>query len=238
MAKSIYQKFLDFKVRHNLSNEVITKIATEYANSTLELARTHFSEKYNITESTFYKTRDYAVIFCLVDDRICKKLCEKSAANYSKNNEKNSSVAPLAHFDDLLIERQNFLNGFSPNEIRDIGNKYAEGMSVQNIAKSYETGPFAVQHLLKKGIIMLIFDSDTVNQISIIAKGNIENILQKRKANKKFLLECYQSEILFLNLQIKSYDLYFRNCSKPPTLESLKEKLLNATKMYNETLRL
>lgn len=238
MAKSIYQKFLDFKVRHELNNEVITKIATEYANTTLELARTHFSEKYDITENTFYKARDYAVIFCLVDDSICKKLREKSAINYSKNNEKNSRAGSLAHFDVLIDERQKFLNGFSPNEIRDIGNKYVEGMSVENIAKAYDTGPFAIQRLLKKGIIMLIFDSDTVNQISVIAKGNTESILQKRKVNKQFLLSCYQGEILFLNLQIKNYDLYFRDCSNPPPLESLKEKLSNATKMYHETLQL
>ena len=238
MAKSIYQKFLDFKVRHELSNEIITKIATEYANSDLELARTHFSEKYDITENTFYKARDYAVIFCLVDDSTYKKLREKSAANYSKNNNKNSRVASLAHFDDLRVERQKFLNGFSPNEIRDIGNKYVEGMSVENIAKAYETGPFAIQRLLKKGIIMLIFDVNIVSQINAIAPGSLESILQKRKANKQFLIDCYQSEILFLNLQIKSYDLYFRDCLNPPTLESLKEKLSNATKMYHETLQL
>lgn len=235
MAKSIYQKFLDFKVRHNLDNETIAKIAIEYANSNLELARTHFTDKYNITQHIFYKIRDYAVIFCLIDDSICKKLLAKASENYSKNNEKNSSVAPIAHFDDLLIERQKFLNGFSPNEIRDIGNKYVEGMSVENIAKAYDTGPFAIQRLLKKGIIMLIFDSDTVNQISVIAKGNTESILQKRKTNKKFLLDCYQAEILSLNLQIKNYDLLM---NPKPTIEDLKENLQNATKMYNEALQL
>lgn len=238
MARNIYDKFSDFKIRHNLSNELICKITTEYANSKIDFARTYFTDKYKITEHVFYKARDYAVIFCLVDVETCNRLKNKAATNYSRNNDKNSAVASLAHFESLLVQRQDFLDSFSINEIKSIADKYVEGVSVEKIAKAYETGPFAIKYLLKKGIIQLIFDSSTVKQISIIVGNGLNRILQIREINKKHLLNCIQSEISFLNSQIKCYDLYFRNYSKPPTLESLKEKLAIATIMYNETLQL
>lgn len=238
MAKSIYDKFSDFKIRHNLSNEVICKIITEYANSKIDFARTYFTDKYKISEHVFYQARDYAVIFCLVDNETCSMLKNKSATNYSKNNDKNSAVASLAHFETLLVQRQSFLDSFSINEMQDIANKYVEGVSTENIAKAYETGPFAIKYLLRKGIVMLIFDSSTVKQISIIVGNGLNRILQMREVNKEHLLSCIQSEISFLNSQIKCYDLYFRNSKDKPELENLKAKLSNAIKMYDETLHL
>ena len=93
--KSIYKQFLDFKKRHNLSNELISKIANEYANSDLELARTHFSEKYGISQHTFYKARDFAIVFCLVDKKTFYQIRQKSTTNYKNNNEKNSAARAL-----------------------------------------------------------------------------------------------------------------------------------------------
>lgn len=236
--KSIYDKFLDFKKRNRLSNSLITKITKEYANSDLEFARSHFSEKYKISEYVFYKARDYAVIFCLVNNEICKKLRTKSATNYSRNNDKNSAVGSLAHFDYLLVERQDFLNGFSNKEILDIAHKYVEGTSVKDIAIAYDTGEFAIKKLLEKGIVELIFDSNIVGKISNIVGQGLDKTLQKRKENKKALLLCIKHEISFLTAQITCYHLYFRNCETKPDLESLNQKLKNAIKMYNETLRL
>lgn len=238
MAKNIYDKFSDFKIRHNLSNELICKITTEYANSKIDFARTHFTDKYKITEHVFYKARDYAVIFCLVDVETCNRLKNKAATNYSKNNDKNSAVASFAHFESLLVQRQDFLDSFSINEIKSIADKYVEGVSVERIAKAYETGPFAIKYLLKKGIVQLIVDSNTVKQIQIIVGNGLNKILQLREVNKKHLLNCIQYEISFLDSQIKCYDLYFRNSKDKPNLENLKEKRLNAIKMYNETLQL
>lgn len=238
MKKSIYEKFLNFKTRHNLSNEVIAQIATEYADSNFELARSHFSDKYEISEHTFYKARDFAIIFCLVNDEIYKRIREKSSTNYRSNNSKNSAVGSLVHFDELLDKRQEFLDGFSTNEILDIAHKYVEGITAKNIAIAYGTGEYAIKKLLRKGIVELIFDSATVSQIKSIVGNGLNNILQKRNVNKKALLDCLQSQISFLNLQIKCYDLYFRNSQNKPSLESLKQNLQNAIKMYNETLRL
>lgn len=239
MKKSIYEKFLDFKSRHELSNEKIAQIATEYANSDFELARSHFSDKYKISEYTFYKARDYAIIFCLVDKETYERIKKKSSTNYRNNNTKNNSAADsIAHFDELLVKQQEFLDGFSKQEILDIANKYVEGISVENIAMAYDTGEYAIRKLLKKGIIEFIFDLKLVNQISVIVGPSLNKILHQREINKKCLLNCLRNQIAFLKSQIECYDLYFRNSKNKPDLESLNEDLSNAIKMYNETLQL
>lgn len=238
-SKSIYEKFLDFKGRHNLSNEKIAQIATEYANSDLELARSHFSEKYKISEYTFYKARDFAIIFCLVDKETYKRIRQKSSTNYRNNNTKNNSaVASIAHFDELFNKQQEFLASFSKTEILNIANKYVEGISLKKIAKSYDTGEYAIKKLLKKGIIDFIFDARLVNQISAITGDSLNKILQKREMNKNALLDCLKKQIVFLKSQINCYNLYFRTFEIKPSLESLSIQLQNAIKMYNETLQL
>lgn len=239
MKKSIYQRFLDFKKRHELSNDKITQIATEYANSDLECARSYFSDKYKISEHTFYKARDYAIIFCLVDYQTYKRIQVKSSTNYSNNNEKNTAASSIAYFDKLLAQQQEFLDGFSTDELLDIANKYVEGISTKNIAVAYDTGEYAIKKLLSKGIVELTFDLSLVNKIKFIVGGHgLDNILQKRNANKRALLDCLHKQITFLKLQIKCYDLYFRNSKTKPSLKSLNEQLENAIKMYNETLLL
>lgn len=240
MGKSIAKKFYDFKVRNELSNETIVQIVTEYANTPLELARTHYSEKFDISEKTFYKCRDYAVICCLVDNQTCKRLRAKAASNCSKNNAKKSGAAPIAHFEELIANREIFISEFSEGEILDIAYKYTEGVSLKNIAIAYETGELAIQKLLKKGIAELIYDSVLTKQLSSMADSSLSNTLKRREINKNNLLSCIKKEISFLESQISCYNLYFRNSKSKnkPSLESLKTCLSNATKMYDETLKL
>lgn len=236
--KSIYEKFLDFKSRHKLSNEKIAQIATEYANSSFDFARSYFSSKYEISEYVFYKARDFAIIFCLVDNTTAKRIHEKSSANYRSNNDKNSAADSIAHFNELIAKRQEFLDGFSKNEILDIAHKYVEGLSAKNIALCYDTGEYAIKKLLKKGIVELIFDSTTVSQIHSIVGDSLNKTLERREANKKALLHCIKHQIYFLKSQTICYNLYFRNSQNKPDMESLKKELLNAIEMYKETLRL
>lgn len=238
MKKDMYKQFVDFKTRHSLSNDVIAKMITEYANSELELARTYYSKKYNISVSTFYKSRDYAVIFCLVDNTTYKKLQTKSAINYSNNNKKNSSSGSIVHYKTILKKRQDFLNSFSNNEIKDIAIKYIEGVSVENIAIAYDTGPFAIKYLLKKGIVSLILDANIVDSIKVIVGKNLDGILKERERNKKILLCCLQKQIEFLESQINCYDLYFRNISDKPSLLSLQNELEKIIRFRKEVLLL
>lgn len=238
MKKSILDKFADFKNRHDFSNSQIVQMVTEYANSDLEFARTFFKEKYNISEHVFYKARDYAVIFCLVGSSTCNKLRIKSAQNYSRNNDSNSARGSLAHFDELIKERQNFLNSFSANDIRHIANKYVESVSVQDIAIAYDTGEFAIKRLLKKGIEKLILDAEVVKQLYAKLGASLDELLKKREANKKALLDCIEAEMKFLKMQIDIYDLYFMDSQDKPSLQDLNSKLSNAQKKYKEALQL
>ena len=104
MERSIIDKVANFKERNSLSNSVIVKMVTEYANSEPDLACTYLSEKYKISKSTFYKARDYAIICCLVDNHICKRVKNKSVNNYKSNNSKKSGRKSLTHFEELYLQ--------------------------------------------------------------------------------------------------------------------------------------
>ncbi len=238
--KSICKKFEDFKRRHNFSNEFIAKVATEYANTDLELARTHFLEKYNFSKQVFYSLRDYAFIFCLVDPTICKRIKEKSVTNYknNKNNKKKSARDSLNHFNELLKKRREFLNGFTPDEILDIAHKYIEGVSLKNIGIAYETGEYGIQLLLAKGIVNLVYDKEIIDQLSLVSKGALDSLLKQREINKNNLIICLQTQINFLNSLLKCTDSFFINYDEKLDLESIQKQLENAIKMYKRTLQL
>lgn len=238
MEKSIEKKFLDFKKRHNLSNQIIIKMITEYATSNLEFARTYFSDKYGISIHTFYKARDYAVIFGLVDNEICRRLREKTAANYKQNNTKNTARASLLHFYDLTKEREKIIDGFSENEIRDIGLKYFCGISVEKIAICYDVGEYVIRSLLSKGIIELIFDREIVDGIYARVGPRLNGILQKRENNKQALLECMKLEIQYLTQRLKCNEAYLKFSKDDLSEEDVKRKLSDVTEMYEKALQL
>ena len=197
MSKNIVKQFASFKTRHCLSDEIISKMVTEYANSEPDFARSYFSEKYNISKSIFYQARDFAIIFCLVDGETCKKVKRKTVANYKRNNPKNRTNGSISHFSKLCVKRQDLLNSFSDTEIRNIAFKYQEGISVKNIALAYGLGEYGIKLLLKKGIILLIVDGETTKSIHLMLGNKLNKILMngaekaKIRANKKI------SEIYF-----------------------------------------
>lgn len=237
MKKSLVEKFSDFKKRHCLSNSDIEKMIVEYANTEFDLASSYFSEKYNITPNVFYKARDYAVICCLVDEDICKKIKRKTIENYKKNNPKQTTNGPVVHFSDLRVKRQEFLNTFSDNDIRDIAYKYEEGISLKNIGITYDIGEYGIKLLLRKGIVMLIVDKKTTEAISIKLGNKMDNILQNREKNKQKIVECLEKEIEALNLKIENYDLYYRNSEERPRKESLYKEVVELARKKQEVLR-
>ena len=238
MEKSIIDKFEDFKARNSLSNSIIVKMVTEYANSGPDLACTHFSEKYEISKNVFYKARDYAIICCLVDNHICKRVKNKSINNCERNNPKKSGRKSLMYFEGLYTKRQDFLKSFSDNEIKDIAYKYAEGVSPSIIAIGYDTGEFAIKWLLKKGIALLIVDAKTTEIISKMLGNKLNEILQIRERNKNYLLACNEKEIEFLKMQLDCYNLYLRIIEESPKLEDLQKNLSDEIKRREKILRL
>jgi len=236
MSKDLTKQFIDFKKRNSLSNEVIKKIMVEYANSDFEHASSFFCNKYDISKSIFYKLRDYAVIFCIIDEDICKQVKRKTIENYKRNNPNGSTKGPVDHFSELYVKRQQFINTFSDNEIKDIAYKYAEGVSTKNIAFAYDIGEYGVKMLLKKGIVLLIVDEDTTKEISLRLGSRLDNILEMRQRNKQKILDCVRKEIEALNAKIEIYDLYYRDLNGP-SKEELQTKLKNLMKKEQELLR-
>lgn len=226
MAKSVTQKFIDFKARNSLSNAKIIKMATEYANSDAECSMSYFAEKYNVSKSTFHKARDYAIICCLLDETTYDKIKKKSSANYKANNPKNKADSSIKHFDTLKRLRKDYLENFTEAELRDIAAKYAEGIAIEKIAVTYDTGEYAIKILLRKGIINLIVDKKTTEQISRKLGSKIENILLERRKNKQALLSCIEGEIAVINFQIKNYSLYFSDIQNKPTIKTLQDRAI------------
>jgi len=237
MKKSIEKKFLDFKNRNSLSNEIITKMITEYANSSLEFARSYFANEYGISHHVFYKARDYAVILGFVDNEICKKLCIKTATNCKNNNTQSSNRASLSHFNELMNERQRFLSRFSEKDIQDIGYKYISGVSVKKIAIAYDIGEYTIRCLLRKGVVELIYDGDIVKILVSMLGSKMDAILEKREKNKQILLECLALEIKCLKQRLKCNAAYNRISHKTMSNDDVSKQLSSVMEMYNKALK-
>ena len=239
--KSIHERFHSFLIRNGLTVLHVQKIVTEYANSDLELARSHFTEKYAISEHVFYKCRDFAVICCLVDNNTCKRLLKKTCENSRSHNEKNSARASKAHFSELVMKRKEYVLSYSDADIRDIARKYAGGMSAEQIALAYETGKYGINQLLIRGITELIVDKNTLNTIINIMPPNssfFNTLLEARQETKKNLLSVQFQDTNILKFKIEHYSIYFTGEENKPSISQLEEELKVAQERYEKTLEL
>ena len=170
MKKPVWNQFLDFRCRHNLSVADIKELAEEYANSGPDKSRSYFVKKYQISEHVFYRARDFAVICMLVDKKTEERIFAKAAFNCKQNNSKKSSVGSHLHAEKLYSQKEEFFNSFTESEIRDILFKYAEGLELSKIAAAYDTGVRCIKMLLKKGIILGYYEEPTYSAIALRLK--------------------------------------------------------------------
>ena len=184
------KSFARFCRRHNLTPERVSQIAVDYAKSTPDLARSHFMEKYHISEHVFYRCLDFSIICCLVDDATCKRITDKSALNCRSHNDKNSSRRSSAHAMELLRARDAFLKSFSNDEIRNMAARLINGEKSHDVAASYNTSRLAINFLVGRGIENLILDRETVQQLERLAPDNSYLIasLEKRENLKSKLI--------------------------------------------------
>ena len=154
MPKSIVDRFVEFKCRHNLSTAKIQEMATEYANSGPDTARSYFVKKYGISEHVFYRARDFAVICMLVDYKTTNRILRKAASNYAEKNPERTMEKSISHSALLRNQRAEYFGSFTQKEIEDILYKYAEGIDLNKIATAYDTGVSAINFLLKKGLLL------------------------------------------------------------------------------------
>ena len=241
MEKSMQEKLNTFLRRHkNLNIPKIQEMVREYAISDLELARSYFTKKYGVSQSVFYKSRDFAVTNWLVDDSICKKLKEKSVANYTNHNPNGNGIAAIANFKELLQKREEYLLDVPEDFIMEIANMYAQGKEAGEIAYYYSTSISFVRHLLMRGIQELIIPSKIFEEIISLMpdKSCINHIMLLREINKKTLLNYQASEIKLLKYKVSNYPSYFRLDSEiAPTISELKEELKKAEERYQKTMR-
>lgn len=98
-------------------------VATDYANSVPERARSILMEKYNITESTYYYLLEMAVTHHLVSDKTVQMIREKTLVNQDAHgNHGNSSTNKY----NLLEARRKDYSAFKKADIRHIAKYFAE----------------------------------------------------------------------------------------------------------------
>lgn len=153
MKKSEYQKFQDFKKRHNLSDQQIVRIISDYANTADEYAASFFAAKYNISNHVFYKIRDYTIIFMLVDATVCLRIRNKLFRNQSGKNKSGNYTAANHHYQLLIKKRKEYLKSFSNEEIVLIAIEYANDEALYDIAKKHNISTYAVRKLLAIALV-------------------------------------------------------------------------------------
>lgn len=181
--KSILDRFLEFKGRHNLTTATLQKMFQEYANSGPDKARTYFTHKYGISEHVFYRARDFVVICMLLDAKTTNRIFAKAAFT---SGEHGSAKRSQKHSQNLKLQREEFFSTFTQADIEDILHKYAEGLALEKIAVTYDTGTWAIKVLLKKGLLLGYADQNTyalIDQRVTLLGRSISEIY--KKANKQ-----------------------------------------------------
>ena len=98
-------------------------IATDYANTTPERARSILMDKYDVSESTFYTLLDMAITHHLVSDKTVELIREKTLSN--QNAHGNNGTSSINKHNMLVSKRNNY-SAFSKADIRYIAKFFAE----------------------------------------------------------------------------------------------------------------
>lgn len=136
-------------------------LANDYANSGASTARTALSDKYDITESTFYTLLSMAITHHLVSDKLAQNILEKTLANQSAHGN-NGYSSKIKHQE--LLEKRNNYSAFQKKDIAHIARYYANHpeLSKAEVAQSFGfTSTKPLDQILKKACVELII-SDTV----------------------------------------------------------------------------
>lgn len=167
MKKDEHQKFQDFKLRHNLTNEYIAKIMSEYASSEDKFSCSYFCDKYKLTPHVFYKMRDYTIIFMLVSPITRKNIHEKAVRNQIGQNPTGTYNSSYRYYNKLLITRNNYLKSFSFTDIIQATTMYANNISIKEIAQKHDVSLEIVRTLIALALINRLIDEKTYHLIKV-----------------------------------------------------------------------
>ena len=174
------------------------KLTEEYANSDAQFSRSYFCNRYNISESCYYKVMEFAVVMDLVSDSIVSKMLNKSMANQNLHlaGAGGSSIAKYARMYSARCEY--IALSFIDDEVRKIAKDFVDNPDIpkQEIATMHGISKKVLDLLLVRGIEQCIVDDETVNKIEERSIKNshpsnvqrtkeyFEALREKRKAYK------------------------------------------------------
>ena len=214
-TKSDLDRFNSFKKKNGFSDADIKKIASEYAKSPEEYAKSYFAEQYGISEHILYRMLEYAIICHLVDDATRKKIRAKAVSNYKLHNEKERAKKVMDHYADLTRRREKFFDLIPKEDIIEICYMYVKGESLTTISNTFGYCVETIRKLLAKGIIMVIIPSSVVDLMRkrLQKEGgdlfSFERLEKKRNEVRSRALKPFEDEIKVLEFQIQHYDDYF-----------------------------
>ncbi len=238
VSKTDAQRLESFMKKHRLAYEDIRKIATEYANSPEDKARTHFTEKYKITDHVFYKVLEFAIVCNIVDDDTRLLIRNKSVSNYKLHNEKEKSKKAVDHYADLTRRRKVHFDLIPQQDILDISYKYADGVKLSVISNAYGYSEETIKRLIAKGIIQVITPSSVVLSIRNRVKNegrsleSFERLEDKRRHVRIMALKPFENEIKMIQFHLDHYEEYFSGDECAPTKEFLEKRLEVVNKKY------
>ena len=171
-------------------NEFCKRLALKYANSEHGYARSYFSEKYQITNSCYYKALEYAVVKNLVDDVTFAKMMNKSVANQN-GHYKGAGKTSLSKYNRLYNERCKYIAYSLPEDkVRDIASDFTEKdgdkyiFSKYDLANCYEIAVRTEEFILLRAIVDNIIDDKMFTLIEKRSKSYA-------KADKKEMVEKF-----------------------------------------------
>ena len=174
-------------------NEFCKKIATEYANSESTFARTYFCNYYEIGESCFYRVLEYAIITNLVDDKLFKKMMEKSIANQI-SHKAGAGMTSVAKYNHLYSKRCEYITLSLPeNKIKQIAEDFANNPNVskEDIALKYNISRKVLELMLERSIIDNVVDDEI---FEAIRNRSIKNSTPNKKTETEKYFEVLQEK--------------------------------------------
>ncbi len=168
--------------------ELCKKIATEYANSPEEYARSYFMNKYDIKESCFYKCLEVAIIKNLITEELIEKMERKSINNQKVHDTTAGAKTHLKYYK-MRKERDLYIfSQFSDDEIEKVAIEFSYSkMSKGEFAKEKEISKRVLELLLKKAIEEAIVEDIIVYAIKERSITNAKNPKQVEEFFKELI---------------------------------------------------
>ena len=104
-----------YRLSHNL--------ATDYANSATDVARSALTEKYDITVSTYYTLLKFAISHNLVKNDVVKKIREKTLSNQKSHS--STGYSSIVKYNRLAEQREKY-SAYSQKDLREIAEYFAK----------------------------------------------------------------------------------------------------------------